>query len=147
MRGLGNCCESWGDGPQKIPQVFPEHRIEFCKSASLPDLDNVDDIPSLALFDNSDELLDAYCDLKWGLSEQAVLQIGGYPNPVQYDGMAAGAASIMEKGSSHDWQLLLEVDSKLGFMWGDAGRLYFFIHKDDLKAAMFSDVWMEFQCH
>lgn len=133
--------------PKVIPQVFDEYGIGFCGGDSLPDLDNVDTIPSLSLFDNDDELLDSYCDLKWGLSEKAVLQIGGYPNPVQYDGIAAGAASIMEKGAATDWELLLEVDSKLGFMWGDAGRLYFYVHKEDLKAAEFSDVWMEFQCH
>ena len=75
------------------------------------------------------------------------MQIGGYPNPVQHDGIANISASIMEKGSADDWVLLLEVDSQLGLMWGDAGRLYFYVHKDDLKATNFSDVWMEFQCH
>lgn len=133
--------------PKVIPQIFDEYGIRFCNGDSLPDLDNTDTNPSLAIFYNDDELLDSYCDLKWGLSEQAVLQIGGYPNPVQYDGIAAGAATIMGKGSANDWQLLLEVDSKLGFMWGDAGRLYFYVHKDDLKAEKFCDVWMEFQCH
>lgn len=133
--------------PKIIPQVFDEYHIRFCAGDSLPDLDNSDTIPSLSIFDNDDGLLDSYCDLKWSLSEQAVLQIGGYPNPVQYDGIAAGAASIMEKGTADDWELLLEVDSKLEFMWGDAGRLYFYVHKDDLKNAEFSDVWMEFQCH
>ncbi|WP_028781298.1 YwqG family protein [Shewanella sp. 38A_GOM-205m] len=130
-----------------MPLVFDEYGIGFYSGNSLPDLDNVDTIPSLSLFDNDDELLKSYCDLKWGLSEKAILQIGGYPNPVQYDGIAAGAASIIEKGAANDWELLLEVDSKLGFMWGDAGRLYFYIHKDDLKTAKFADVWMEFQCH
>lgn len=131
--------------PIAIPKVFDEYGLKFCSGDSLPDLDNADTIPSLSIFDNDDELLDSYCDLKYGLSEQAVLQIGGYPNPVQYDGIAA--ASIMGKGAAGDWELLLEVDSKLGFMWGDAGRLYFYAYKEDLKTANFSDVWMEFQCH
>lgn len=132
--------------PKITPNVFDEHNIKFHRNSSLPDLDNVDTIPSLSVFDNDDELLDSYYNLKYGLSGGG-LQIGGYPNPVQYDGITAGAASIMEKGSANEWELLLEVDSKLGFMWGDAGRLYFCIHKDDLAKAKFSDVWMDFQCH
>jgi uncharacterized protein YwqG len=75
------------------------------------------------------------------------LQIGGYPKSVQFDGITDGAASFMEKGSPNDWILVLEVNSKFGFMWGDAGRLYFCIHKEDLAMRNFSEVWMEFQCH
>ncbi len=133
--------------PIVLPRVFDEHGINLCHGDSLPDLENVTTIPSLATFDNDDGLSDSYCDLKFALSEQAVVQIGGYPNPVQYDDIAARAASIIGKGSADDWELLLEIDSKLGFMWGDAGRLYFYGHKDDLKNAIFSNVWMEFQCH
>lgn len=133
--------------PRITPQVFDEYSVSFFSSESLPDLDNVDSIPALSIFENDDSLSDSYCDLKWELSEQSILQIGGYPNPVQYDGIATQATSIIGKGSSSDWELLLEVDSKLGFMWGDAGKLHFFIHKDDLRVGKFSDVWMEFQCH
>jgi len=132
--------------PKVIPENFSEHRIQFDQSDSLPDLDNADEIPSLSIFNESDELLDSYCNLKYDLSE-GVLKIGGYPDPVQFDGIVAGAAEMMEKGSADDWELLLQVDSHLGFMWGDAGRLYFSIHKDDLAEANFNEVWMEFQCH
>ena len=39
--------------------------------------------------------------------------------------------------------LYLEVNRKSGFMWGDTGRLYFYVYKEDLKIEEFSDVWME----
>lgn len=48
----------------------------------------------------------------------------------------------------HDWRLLLQVDSdsKCGMMWGDVGRLYYGIHKDDLAARAFDRVWLSMQC-
>jgi len=46
-----------------------------------------------------------------------------------------------------DWKLLLQMDSEeeLGFMWGDLGRIYFWIHKDDLKNRNFDNVWLILQ--
>jgi uncharacterized protein YwqG len=48
-----------------------------------------------------------------------------------------------------DWTLLLQLDSDdaADMMWGDAGRLYFWIRKQDLRARDFSRVWMILQCH
>ena len=50
--------------------------------------------------------------------------------------------------TSAQWSLLLQVDSDddAGMMWGDVGRLYFWIRKSDLEDANFSDVWMILQC-
>ena len=31
-------------------------------------------------------------------------------------------------------------------MWGDVGRLYFWIPREALEACDFSQVWMELQC-
>ncbi len=77
----------------------------------------------------------------------------GYPNPIQggmqlqcqlaFHGLYTGLGTDfkdprrdeLEKGAS-DWQLLLQIDSdekNTGMMWGDVGRLYFWIRKDDLK--------------
>jgi uncharacterized protein YwqG len=49
---------------------------------------------------------------------------------------------------SRRWKLLLQLDSdeKLGFEWGDGGRLYFSIDEQALKNANFSNVWVEMQC-
>jgi uncharacterized protein YwqG len=62
----------------------------------------------------------------------------------------------MLKGSASDWLLLLQVDSysiehetleRHGMMWGDAGRLYFWIPKHSLQSRSFSSVWLCLQCY
>mgnify|MGYP002870201319 CR=1 FL=1 len=46
------------------------------------------------------------------------------------------------------WKLLLQIDSEeeLGMMWGDCGRLYFWITEDDLAARRFGKAWLILQC-
>jgi uncharacterized protein YwqG len=49
-----------------------------------------------------------------------------------------------------DWVLLLQIgseDEKTGMMWGDVGRLYFWIKKQDLAAGRFDETWFVLQCH
>ncbi|HUT87622.1 MAG TPA: YwqG family protein [Candidatus Heimdallarchaeota archaeon] len=91
----------------------------------------------------------------------------GHPDPIQGDmqldcqltshGLYTGDATgyedprraELEKGAT-DWQLLLQIDSdedNAGMMWGDMGRLYFWIRKDDLKKRAFENVWMVLQCY
>ena len=47
------------------------------------------------------------------------------------------------------WRLLLQLDSneEIGMMWGDSGKLYFWIPEEELKARKFEDVWMILQCY
>lgn len=49
----------------------------------------------------------------------------------------------------HEWRLLLQVDSdpNAGMMWGDAGRLYFWIRDEDLRERRFERCWTIMQCH
>ncbi len=46
-----------------------------------------------------------------------------------------------------EWRLLLQVDSDFDadMMWGDIGRLYFWIRDEDLKKRDFSRCWMILQ--
>jgi uncharacterized protein YwqG len=50
---------------------------------------------------------------------------------------------------SKSWILLLQLDSddELGYMWGDGGRIYFCIRKEDLAAVDFSRCWVVLQCY
>jgi uncharacterized protein YwqG len=48
-----------------------------------------------------------------------------------------------------DWRLLLQIDTDEdgpGWMWGDVGRIYFWIKRQDLQKLRFDDVWLVFQC-
>jgi uncharacterized protein YwqG len=48
-----------------------------------------------------------------------------------------------------DWLVLLQLDSEESsdMMWGDDGKLYFMIHKEDLKNKNFDNVKMSLQCY
>lgn len=47
------------------------------------------------------------------------------------------------------WRLLLQIDSddRAGMMWGDVGRLYFWIHERDLARRAFENAWLILQCY
>jgi hypothetical protein len=51
------------------------------------------------------------------------------------------------KGSA-DWRLLLQLDSdtKMGWVWGDVGRIYFWAPQQDIQAANFGGSWLILQC-
>lgn len=75
-------------------------------------------------------------------------QIGGYPSPVQSDGMEAECENIARRsghggGDPADWRLLLQLDTDedVGMMWYDVGALYFWIREQDARAGDFSKVW------
>jgi uncharacterized protein YwqG len=90
----------------------------------------------------------------------------GYPDQIQTDmqlecqlvsnGIYCGDPSgyndyrveELAKGAS-DWILLLQIDSDLdiGMMWGDSGRLNYWIRGNDLRDRNFDDVWLIFQCY
>ena len=63
----------------------------------------------------------------------------GYQNP---------RVQTLREGAK-DWMLLLQVDSddEPGMMWGDLGRLYFWIRRQDLKARNFDNTWCILQCY
>jgi uncharacterized protein YwqG len=49
---------------------------------------------------------------------------------------------------SKEWRLFfqLDTDDDAGMMWGDVGRLYFWIREDSLRAQKWDDVWLILQC-
>lgn len=51
--------------------------------------------------------------------------------------------------TAKDWKLLLQIDSNeelTGMMWGDSGRIYFWIREQDLVARNFDGCWCVLQC-
>lgn len=94
-------------------------------------------------------------------------QIGGYPAAIQSsdmalecqlaangvnlggsEGYASPRAKAIEAGAK-DWRLLLQVDSddEAGMIWGDDGRLYFWVREDEARRGDFTGVWMVLQCY
>jgi uncharacterized protein YwqG len=88
----------------------------------------------------------------------------GHPDPIQGDmmlecqlasnGIYTGSPrrrseteALLESGA-RDWRLLLQVDSeeRSGMMWGDVGRLYYWIRAEDLREGRWDRVWMILQC-
>ena len=93
-------------------------------------------------------------------------QIGGFPDPVQGDDMELECqlvshglfcgdpsghddprAAALEPGA-RNWRLLLQFDSddELHVMWGDLGKLYFWVREDEARRGEFGGAWMCLQC-
>jgi uncharacterized protein YwqG len=98
-----------------------------------------------------------------GLTQHRLL---GHPqliqNPMELEcqlasnGIYCGGASHFQEAEAKpleagavDWRLLLQIDTdedEPGWMWGDCGRIYFWVKKQDLELLRFSDAWLIFQC-
>ena len=97
--------------------------------------------------------------------EAVIHRLLGHPDPVQGDmqlecqlasnGIYCGNASgyhdprvpALRPGAAH-WRLLLQIDSDdaAGMMWGDVGRIYYWMHTEDLAARRFDRAWLILQC-
>ncbi len=91
----------------------------------------------------------------------------GWPAPIQGDdmeiecqlasnGVSCGDASYLKhpdyerlKSGIADWTLLLQIDTDddAQMMWGDAGRLYFWVRREEAAHGDFSNVWTVLQCY
>jgi uncharacterized protein YwqG len=153
------------------PEDLPEHtdfapcRLEFSAELTLPPWDS----GCLEQLKLSDEEIDRYFELLEKVSGEGgvIHRLLGHPDQIQgemqlqcqltfhglYTGNSTGyedpRAAELEPGAA-DWLLLLQIDSdekNAGMMWGDVGRLYFWIRKDDLEKRAFENVWMVLQCY
>jgi uncharacterized protein YwqG len=87
----------------------------------------------------------------------------GFPDQIQAEmriqcelasrGLAAiDRSRLVERAATElaatQWELLLQVDSDpaLGTEWGDVGRIYYWIRRDDLSAGVFERSWLILQC-
>lgn len=83
----------------------------------------------------------------------------GYPETIQDDMRlecqlaSHGVTDISDPRSAElskgamDWQLLLQIDTdeRIGMCWGDAGMIYYWITRSDLRAARFERSWLVLQ--
>lgn len=112
---------------------------------------------------------DEICE-KLGVEEDGVIsKLLGWANPIQgnmtmecelisrgyylgdgWDDVTPLDRQEAEQWSAKDWLLLFQLDivddGDFELMFGDGGRIYFYIRKDDLAARNFDDIWLILQC-
>ncbi len=71
----------------------------------------------------------------------------GYPMLIQDDARHE-VAQRLGRGIADDWYLLLQVDTddEIGFTWGDAGAMFYLVHRDELQKHDFAQTWLIAQC-
>ena len=149
--------------PENIT-VYPEIGIKFAAEKSYPSYENFDTLAPgevdcgayeaarIAL--GSEEGENTHKLLGWSDPIQGMMEpecelisrgyyLGnGYPNDVDIP--------AIRKGSLDEWLLLFQLDTvtegDFELMFGDCGRIYFFIRREDLVEKRFDRVWMIFQC-
>jgi uncharacterized protein YwqG len=140
--------------------------LYFYEAVSLPPADS---LAVMALAFDEDEWDCYHTLLIEGLEtypHETRHQLLGHPDPIQGDmqiecqlvshGLHAGVRFQDDATDwqdlavgAEDWQLLLQLDSDdcSDMMWGDCGRLYFWIRHDDLVTRSFDRSWMMLQCY
>lgn len=128
---------------------------------SLPNYDN-SKVENLGL---SDEEIDVYIEMNES-DDNPCHQVGGFASPVQGDcmdlesqlasngvyvggpeGYKSEKAKQLQAGAS-DWKLLFQFDSDddMDVMWGDCGRIYFWVQEQKAKRNEFDNCWLILQC-
>ena len=142
-----------------LPPTFPERPLTFRREWTLPDRPpkdwDQDEYRSL-----KEQLLDQSCG-------DPIHRVGGHPeevqNPMQlecqlvtnglYCGDSSGYHDPRVKAlatGARDWHLILQIDSdekQLDWMWGDAGRVYFWNRHQDIANSEFDGSWAILQCY
>jgi uncharacterized protein YwqG len=157
--------------PQQAPAdladdaLFPERHFTFSPEWTLPDSLMLEDNCHTIFTDEFRELFERL--MPASLDGQPIHRCGGHPQAIQgemrlecqlvsngiYCGDQAGyqdpRRKLLEPGAA-DWQLLLQIDSdpeRLGWLWGDNGRVYFWSRRQDLSQLSFEHAWAILQCY
>lgn len=160
---------AWLDGNPLVVTEPPRGCARFASCALAPapslDLPHLEDALLAPIAQQlPDERRDDYGELASSLYRMPYHHLVGHPQIVQRDmrvecelvtrGIDAGGAVDPEvmaacEPAARDWELLLQLDSDEdgpGWMWGDLGRIYFWIRRQDLAARRFDRVWLILQC-
>ena len=150
------------DFPEDLPLDFRFDcaELKFSTESTLPSKDSVfisdleldeSEVETLVMMEDSNRL---------SIEDCSINRLFGYPDLIAGEmetlctlgqGKFCGDSNEVEKDKldfylddAKEWRLLLQVDSldKLGFMWGDSGRIYYWIRKQDLLSKDFTKVWL-----
>lgn len=142
---------------------LPEIPLDFSKKYDLPSYEEFNELHD---YDNWDEYDEARV-LKGYEQEETISKLLGYGDVIQ-NGMRLQCEEVTSgincggipeiapeqleqlKKNCTQWQLLFQLDTVTAgdfeLMFGDCGRIYFYIKKDDLKNHKFDDCWLILQC-
>lgn len=140
-----------------------EARFDLAAGFTLPPADDIG-VQNLTL---PEAAIESYIDVYCEGSGRVQHQIGGWPaqiqNPMELEcqlvtngiycgtpeGFPTERAAALSAGAK-DWMLLLQIDSdevNSTILWGDCGRLYVWIRRQDLAARRFDRAWAILQCY
>ncbi len=141
--------------------TFHACALSFAERVDLPD---AGDFVTAAVFERMTESeRSAYGEVCSSTAPSSYHHLGGQPQLIQNDmrlecqlasnGFNAGTPEGYEEGEellpgAADWELLLQVDTDdtPEWMWGDVGRLYFWLRKQDRIERRFDRSWLVLQC-
>jgi uncharacterized protein YwqG len=154
--------------PEELSQegAFETCKVEFSIQTTLPSWESIL-IDQLNLDEDETDL---YLELiekvfEYNGSDASIHRFLGHPDHLQgemqlecqlasnglYVGDSTGYENprrMLLQPDAISWNLLLQIDSEeeIGMTWGDVGRIYFWIHEDDLIKKDFNNVWLVLQC-
>ena len=100
--------------------------------------------------DNRSQLLGWPDIIQSNMTLQCELVSRGYYLGGTWDGVPLEERDALRCPSVRDWQLLFQLDTVASgdfeLMFGDCGRIYFYIRREDLQARRFDRVWLILQC-
>lgn len=83
------------------------------------------------------------------MEAQCALVIGGVPVEKIEDFVhrdLGELAPLLDRTEGYRLLLQLDTDPSVGWAWGDSGRLYFWMHQEDLRSGRFDAAWCVLQC-
>lgn len=101
--------------------------------------------------ENCSKLLGWADVIQGNMTSECELTARGYTSDEVWNGGKFPKEELAKiEENANEWTLLFQLDTveHEGFelMFGDGGRIYFYIRKDDLKAKRFDRVWLILQC-
>lgn len=144
---------------------MPMLPVTFASCKGLPDFDEFAEEDVSADYD---EYAEERVLWGWEPPEEVCSKLLGYADTIQGEmlqecvrvtnGIYCGGVDqgdpdqlAVLRGQEKDWRLLFQLDlvESEGFelMFGDCGRIYFYIRQDDLKNRRFDKVWLILQCY
>lgn len=120
------------------------------KKVDWDEFDEVRETLGCKLPDLSSKLLGWPDIIQNNMTQECELVSKGYYTGNGFDEIPKQEVELAKRNSLDNWLLLFQLDivsdDDFELMFGDCGRLYYYIRKEDLAAKKFDNIWLESQC-